>query len=311
MTKILIADPMHAKAIQQLKDAGFEVVEKTEMSPLILKTEIVDTHVLLVRSETKVTKEIITAGKMLRVIGRVGVALDNIDLETAKSRKIQVINSPEAPTISVAELAMCGILSCARNLTRASESMKAGKWIKKELKGYEIKGKTLGIIGLGRIGLALARIALGFGMNVVGFDVYPECLRNAKDCGVGVQSLDELLQKSDYVSLHIPLLDSTRNLIGEDQLNQMKSTAVLVNTARGGVVDEQALFEALNSGRISMAFLDVFSEEPPETSILRKLISLPNVIATPHIGASTKEALEANSTIIAEKVIKIFKKKPK
>ncbi|MHA2060258.1 MAG: hydroxyacid dehydrogenase [Candidatus Ranarchaeia archaeon] len=309
--KVLITDPIHENAIKIFTEAGFDVLEKLDLSPEELLAEIADVHVLLVRSKTKVTTPIIEAAKSLKVIGRVGVALDNIDLQTARDQNIEVINSPEASTISVAELAMGGILSCARNLSWADKSMKEEKWIKKELKGTELKGKTLGVIGLGRIGLALAKIAQGFQMNVIGFDIHPDCLDNARACGVGVKSLDEVLSVCDFVSLHIPLTQSTRKLICKAQMVKMKPSAVIVNTSRGGVIDENDLLEALETGTIGMAFLDVFSEEPPNNPQLKKLIALPNVIASPHIGASTKKALVANSTIIAEKVIQIFKRAPK
>jgi D-3-phosphoglycerate dehydrogenase len=311
MVKVLITDPIHESAINSLQEAGFTVLQKLDLSEEELLVEVSNADVILVRSKTKIKKKIIEAAPSLKVIGRVGVALDNIDLETAKTRNIEVINSPEASTVSVAELAMAGILSCARNLPHANSSMKNGKWIKKELKGTEVRGKTLGLIGLGRIGLALAMRAQGFEMNVIGFDIDPECCENAQNCGVDVNSLNDVLAKCDFVSLHIPLTQSTNKLICKAQLEKMKPTAVVINTARGGVIDESDLLDALDSGTIAMAFLDVFSEEPPKSPSLQKLISHPKVIASPHIGASTKEALISNSTIIVEKIFKIFKKDPK
>ncbi|MHA2407691.1 MAG: hydroxyacid dehydrogenase [Candidatus Ranarchaeia archaeon] len=311
MSKVLITDHIDPIAIEMLEAERFDVSVKTDLTPEQLKHEIQDVDVLIVRSKTKVTSEILAASKSLKIIGRAGVALDNIDVKTAEAKNIKVLNSPEASTISVAELAMGGILSCARNISRADRSMKAGKWIKKELKGTEIKGKTLGIIGLGRIGLALAKIAQGFGMNVIGFDILPDCIDNARNCGVGINTLDEVLAVCDFVSLHIPLTESTKKLVCKAQLTKMKSSAVIVNTARGGVIDENDLLDALNSGTIAMAFLDVFSEEPPVNPLLKKLISHPKVIASPHIGASTKEALKANSTIIVDKILQILKRTPK
>ncbi|MHA1917187.1 MAG: hydroxyacid dehydrogenase [Candidatus Ranarchaeia archaeon] len=307
MTKVLITNNIDPIAVKMLRNKGFEVIEEIDPTEEKLKEIITDIDVLIVRSKTKVTPAVFQSADKLKIIGRAGVALDNIDLETAKINGVKVLNSPEAPTISVAELVMSGILTAARRISEADKSMKDGKWLKKQLKGTEIRGKTLGIIGLGRIGLAVADRANAFEMNVIGYDVNSYAKKIASLHKVELKEFEELLEQSDFVSLHIPLLPATKNLINKEKLDKMKEGAVIINTARGAVINESDLLGALKSGSIRYAFLDVFSEEPPKSEILNELISLSNVIATPHLGATTKEALELNSTIIAEKIIKSIK----
>ncbi len=249
------------------------------------------------------TKEIIEAGKRLKIIGRAGVGLDNIDTETAQERGITVLNTPEAPAEAVAELTMGLILSLARNIPLADRTMKEGKWIKKKLMGWQLRGKTLGTIGLGNIGLKVARLARAFGMKILITKRTPPAPELLKELDGEFIPLREMLQRSDIVTMHVPLTPQTRHMIGEEQLQLMKKGAYLINMSRGGVVDEKALLEALQSGKLGGAALDVYEEEPPKDLTL---VRMPNVVCTPHIGAQTEEAQKVAATLIAEKLIDSF-----
>ncbi len=292
--KVLISDPIASEGVEVLKNAGHEAVEKPGLNPAELVSIIPDFDAIIVRSATKVTKEIIEAGKNLKVIGRAGVGLDNVDRETAKAKGIKVINTPAATSVSVAELALGMMFAAARSLASATASTKAGKWEKKKFKGTEIFGKTLGIIGIGRIGSELGKRAKALGMKVLAYDPY------VKTCDFGeIVDLNALLKDSDYVSLHIPKTDETKHILNRDTFGKMKKGAVLVNCARGGVVDEDALFDALQSGQISVACLDVYESEPAKE---HKLFGLDQVVLTPHIGAQTKEGQLRAGIQIAELV---------
>ncbi|MFX1450414.1 MAG: hydroxyacid dehydrogenase [Promethearchaeota archaeon] len=305
--KILITDPIHPKAVEMLKSEGFEVVQETKMTSKELIRNIVHYDALIVRSATIVTKEIIEAGKnRLKVIGRAGVGLDNIDVNTAKKYDIKVVRSPKGSSVSVAELIMGLILGLSRSIPAGNHGLKEDKWIKKQIKGRELRGKILGIIGCGNVGIELAKRALAFEMNVLGCDVVDSAVQNAEELGCTCVPLDEIVKNSDIITLCCPLNDKTRKMINKDIIDLMKPTAYLINTARGEIVEENALYEALKNGRIAGAALDVFLNEPNPDP---KLVKLPNVIATPHIGAQTKEANQAVSTILVEKIIKILKGK--
>ena len=256
---------------------------------------------LVVRSKPRVPRSVIDASS-LKVVARAGVGLDNIDLEACTEKGIKVINSPTALSESVAELVFAMILSFERHIVRADNSMKEGLWIKKELKGAELHGKTLGIIGFGRIGSHMAKIAGGFGMRVIGYDVHWDT-KTADELGVEFWDKDLLIQESDYISLHVPLIPPTRGMISKHELGMMKDSAVIINTSRGGIIDETALYDALESGMIRGACLDVYETEPPGDS---PLLHLDNVLLTPHIGASTTEAQDKAGVIIAEKLIEFF-----
>lgn len=293
--KIIITDPIAPEGVQLLRDAGFTVDEKTGLSPDELLKVIPEYDAIIVRSATKVTAPVIQAGKNLKVIGRAGVGLDNVDKKAAEERKIKVVNTPEATSISVAELALGLMFACARSIPQATASLRAGKWEKKAFHGVELWGKTLGIIGAGRIGTELAKRALALGMKV---------LVNRRSTGVPVQfgevcDLDRLLKESDFISLHIPKTPETSHLLNKEAFAKMKKGVIIINCARGGVIDEKALYEALQSGQVAMAALDVFEKEPPDDF---KLFSLPQVIGTPHIGAQTKEGQRRAGIQIAEKV---------
>lgn len=297
MIRILVTDKIHDDGIKMLEQIG-DVDVKTALTPNQLLEEIKGYDVLVVRSATKVTKEVIDSGENLRIIARAGVGLDTIDAQAANARGIKLINAPEAPTIAVAELVIGLMISWARHLPRADKSMKQSKWEKAQLVGSELKGKTLGVIGTGRIGQAVGYRAKAFLMNILAYDVGQNA-EFVRETGARYVNLDELLRKSDFVSLHVPATLQTRHMIGRREFELMKPSAVLINTSRGEVIDEAALTDALQKGKIAGACLDVYEHEPPKDS---PLLKLPNVILTPHIGASTVEAQREAALIIAEKI---------
>lgn len=292
--KVLVSDPIAEQGIKVLKDAGIEVVEQSGLSPEELAKVISDYDGIIVRSATKVTKEVIEAGKNLKVIGRAGIGLDNVDRETAKTKGIKVVNTPTATSISVAELALGMMFSAARRIPQASVSTKAGKWEKKQFKGFELYGKTVGIIGIGRIGTELAKRAQALGMNILAYDPNVTSHDVAK-----LVDLDTLLTQSDYITLHIPKTPESTHLLNKDAFGKMKDGVVLVNCARGGVVDEAALFDAIKAGKVRIAGVDVYESEPAKEN---KLFELTEIIATPHIGAQTKEGQQRAGVQIAELV---------
>ena len=281
--KVLICDPVSETAIEQIKEAGNDVTVKPDITPEELAEVIPDYEAIVVRSRTKVRKPLLEKAKNLKLIVRGGVGIDNIDVDDAKAMGIEVRNTPQASSASVAELAIGHMFSLARQIPKGTMSLKNGEWIKKKLKGIELSGKTLGIIGIGRIGKETARKAIALGMTVIAYDPY---LTETGIEGVQLVSLDELLSNADFISLHLPHTDETHHLISTDELSKMKGTAYLVNCARGGIVDEDALYEVLSNGEIAGAAFDVFEKEPPTDN---KLLTLDNFFCTPHIGASTKE----------------------
>lgn len=297
MTRVLVTDSLHDDGIRALRDFA-EVDVKTNLKSEELIDCIANYDVLIVRSATKVTREVIEAGDKLKLIVRAGVGMDNIDLKAAKARNVKVLNTPEAPTVSVAELVLGLMLTWARRISQADASMKRGKWEKSKLAGTELRGKTLGIIGTGRVGRAVAYRAGAFEMKLLAYDVEMNH-EFAKKAGVQYVDLETLLQESDYVTLHVPLMPQTEYMIGEREFGLMKPTAVLVNTARGEIVDEAALTKALKEKKIAGACLDVYEREPPEGS---PLLELPNVILTPHLGASSKEAQREAAVLAAKKI---------
>jgi D-3-phosphoglycerate dehydrogenase len=256
--------------------------------------------VLIVRSRTKVTKEILDVGTRLKAVGRAGAGLDNVDVEAAQQKGLKVLNTPEAPAEAVAELTIGLLLCLARNIPYADRAGKEAKWIKKELKGWELRGKTLGTIGLGNIGERVARLAKGFGMNVLITKRTPPDLALLRELEAEFVPLRDLLTRSDVVTIHIPYSPQTHHMISETELGLMKKGAYMINTARGAIIDEKALLEALQSGRLAGAALDVFEVEPPSDWTL---LQLPNVICTPHVGAQTEEGQKTASMLLAEKII--------
>lgn len=300
--KILVSDPIADSAVQQMRDAGLTVDVKTGLPPEELETIIGSYDGLVVRSATKVRRNILEKATNLKVVVRGGVGVDNIDVEAAREKGVEVRNTPLASSISVAELALAMMFALARHISPADRSMKAGEWEKKAFSGTELFGKTLGLVGLGNIGREVARRAVAQGMRVVGFDVVavsglPE--------GVTQVDMDELLTSSDYISLHVPFIKSQGAVLGAPQFDKMKKGVRIVNCARGGVVDEAALAAAIKSGKVAAAALDVFEKEPPE---MCELIQMPNVICTPHIGASTKEGQDRVGGEVASILIAWAKK---
>jgi D-3-phosphoglycerate dehydrogenase len=297
--KVLITDGISPEGAQILKDAAFEVTQQ-KLTPEELLAKIGDYDAILVRSATKVTKEVIEAGKKLRVIARGGVGLDNIDAVTAASKGITVLNTPGASAVSVAELTLAHMLAVSRYLNVSTAEMHAGKWPKKEYgAGIELYKKTLGIMGLGNIGKEVARRALGFGMQVLAYD--PPF--SPMDFIVEITTKERLLQQADFITLHLPFDKKAGPIIGTKEFEMMKKGVVIINCARGGVIDQTALLAALNSGKVAAAGLDVFEHEPP-TEAEAALIAHPRVSVSPHIGGSTVEAQERVGTEIAIKVVK-------
>ena len=297
---ILICDPISSVGITILKKAGLNVVEKPSITNSELISEVENYDVIVVRSRTKITHEIISKAKNTKIIARVGVGLDNIDIESARESHIEVINSPESAINAVAELVIGLMLSMARSLILADREMKKGNWIKKELNGIELKGKYLGIVGVGNIGRNLARIARALRMNIIGYDIYPIKRDFINEVGMITTDFNTLIASSDFISCHVPATSETNHMFNESVFSKMKPTAFFINASRGEIVDENSLYDALITKKIAGAALDVFEKEPP---INRKLIELSNVICTPHIGSQTKESQDLASNVIAEKII--------
>ena len=298
--KVLIADPISDVGIQPLKEAkNINVKIATNLPYNELLEEIEDTHALIIRSQTEVTKEIIEKGKQLKVIGRAGVGVDNVDLETATDYGIVVVNAPNSNVNSAAEHTIAMLMSLARNIPQACYSLKDNEWNRSQYIGVEIRGKTLGIIGLGRIGTEVAFRAKGLKMNVIGYDPFFS-EKKAESIGIKLKSLDKVLQQSDFVTIHTPYMKDTHHLISNKQLDMMKNTAYLINCARGGIVDEEALYKSLTKKKIAGAALDVFEEEPP---INNKLLTLDQVIVTPHLGGSTVEAQKSVAKVVSQDVV--------
>jgi len=301
---VLICDQVDPVLNKILIDNGLKVSYEPEITPEQILEKISDFNILIVRSRTTITKEMIDKADNCKIIARVGVGLDNVDQEAAKAKNIRVINAVEGAMNAVAELVLGFMLSLARQTARGDRAIRDGKWLKKELKGTELRGKYLGIIGLGNIGKRLARLARGLNMNIIGYDVMPIDEEFAKEVGLMKADLNTLLQSSDYISIHVPLLDSTYHLLDAQKMSTMKKTAKIINTSRGGVVDEDALYEAIKGGTLGGAALDVFEKEPATGN---KLAELDNVILTPHIGAQTKEAQSLAANVIGEKIIQILR----
>ncbi len=283
MKKILVADALSPDALNELNSIPeFDVTEKTGMDEDELVKTIPDFHVAVVRGATKVTGKAIDAASNLELIVRAGIGLDNIDLEAAKAKGIQVANTPAATSISVAEHTFGLMLAAVRNHGKANLSMKEHKWEKKLFSGTELYGKVLGVIGFGRIGQEVAKRALAFGMKIIVFDI----IEVQTDLDAKQVPLEELLSQADIITLHLPLTDKTKHMISDKEFAMMKDGVILINASRGGTVDEKALKNALDSGKVRAAALDVFEKEPPDEF---SLVDHPNVIATPHIGAAAKE----------------------
>ncbi|HUU49384.1 MAG TPA: phosphoglycerate dehydrogenase [Nitrospinota bacterium] len=302
--KILVSDNISEKGLKILRsEKDLNIVVKTDLSHDDLLKEIKDYDGLIIRSATEVKEDVIESAEKLRIIGRAGIGMDNVDLEAASKKGIIVMNTPGGNTITTAEHAIAMMLAISRNIPQANASMKEGKWEKKKFTGVEVFRKTLGIIGLGRIGAIVAQKAQGLGMNVLGNDPYISEER-AKEVGVKKVELKELLKNSDYITLHCSKSDDTVNLIGKEEFSLMKDGVRIINCARGGLIDENALYEAIKDGKVAGAALDVFEKEPPKEN---PLLSLDSVITTPHLGASTGEAQENVAIDIANQIVDFFK----
>ena len=303
MTKVLVADAMSSRAETVLREGGIEVLVKTKQSEDEICKLVSDVDGIIVRSTTRITPRVLEAAPRLKVIGRAGVGVDNIDVPAATARGVVVMNTPFGNTTSAAEHSVAMLLALARNIPRADQKLRGGEWDKKSFTGVELSGKTLGVVGLGKIGQKVARAALGLDMRVLAFDPFVTAER-AEEIGVELGELDQLLTQSDFLTLHVPLNEKTGNLIGAGALARMKPSARIINVSRGGVVDEDALCAALRENRIAGAALDVYSREPVTGS---PLFDLPNVVATPHLGASTEEAQERVAEDVARQFVTFFK----
>ena len=305
--KILAADGVSPKGIEILRNEGYEVVVKDKLPADELLAIIGEYDALIVRSASKVTKEVLEAGKNLKIIGRAGVGVDNIDVAEATARGIVVINSPGGNTIAATEHTMGMMLAMARHIPIANETTQKGEWNRKKYVGVELRGKTLGIVGLGRIGAGIAKRAQAFEMDVIGYDPYVTEDR-AKAMGVRLASLDDIVAESDFITVHMPLTAETRNMFNKDNLHKMKKGVRLINCARGGIINEQDLADAVKEGIVAGAAIDVFTSEPMPAD--HPLLGLPGVVLTPHLGASTVEAQIGVSIDVAEGIRAHLKGEP-
>ena len=305
MPRILISDPIGAEGAELLRSKA-EVDVKTGMKPAELIAAVGDYDALVVRSETKVTRQVIEAATRLQVVARAGIGVDNIDLEAATRAGVAVVNAPTGNTVAAAEHTIALMLAMARNVPHAHESLRSGEWKRSAFMGVEVRGKTLGICGLGRVGSVVARQAQGFDMRLVGYDpfVAPDYARRI---GVELMPLEQLLEVADFVTLHTPLTSGTRNMIGHKEIERIKPGARIINVARGELVDESALLAGLESGRLGGVALDVFSQEPPPPG---KLLQHHKAIVTPHLGASTEEAQREVAIEAAEQVLAVLNGEP-
>ncbi len=306
MARILVADPIADEGIQRLASADHQVDVRTGQGPEALEQIIGDYDALVVRSETKVTARLIAAGERLRVIGRAGVGVDNVDLEAATRRGIAVVNAPTGNTVAAAEHTMALMLALARNIPQADASLRRGEWRRQDFIGVEVRNKVLGIVGLGKVGSEVARRATAFQMRVIAHDPFvpPDYARNL---GVELVALNKLLAESDFITIHTPLSATTKRLVGREQFKLLKPGVRIINAARGGLIDEALLEAALEADQVAGAALDVFSTEPPQGL---RLLESPRVVATPHLGASTAEAQVEVAVEVAEQVLATLRGEP-
>lgn len=305
MPKVLVCDAIAEDGLRILREFA-EVDVKTGLKEADLVAVVPDYDGIMVRSATKITRPVLEAATKLQIIGRAGVGVDNIDVEAATERGVIVVNSPGGNTIAVAELVVGMMLALVRNVVPATQSMAQGQWKRSALMGTQLLGKTLGVIGVGRIGVEVIKRAQSFGMHVLGFDPFLTSQR-AKDLGIEALSIDEICARADFITIHTPLTKDTKHLFNAERIARMKNGAVLINCSRGGIVDEKALFEALQSGKLGGAGLDVYEQEPPQELPLR---DLPNVVLTPHLGASTEEAQSEVALDVARQMAEVFAGNP-
>lgn len=300
--QVMISDGLQEAGIEILKNES-QVADRKNISIDELLNEIQDYDALIIRSRTKVTKEVIQAALKLKVIGRCGVGVDNIDVAAAREKGVKVVNAPSATSTAVAELTIGLLFALAREIPKADASMKRGEWLKKEMMGVELYGKTLGIVGFGRIGSTVGQMAAAAGLRILacGDFTIPETIRIV---GGEMMMMDDILDKSDFITVHTPLTEKTRNMIDAETIARMKNGVYIICTARGGVINEKALLDALNSGKVAGAALDVYEKEPP---VFMELIKHPRVITTPHIGGQTHEAQKRAAIDIAKEVMAALK----
>lgn len=307
MFNILVSDPLSEHGIQALLEAEDVHVDKnTELSPEELIDAIPNYDALLVRSQTQVTAEVLEAAQKLKVVGRAGVGVDNIDLDEATNNGVVVVNAPDGNTISAAEHTMAMMMATARRIPQAYSSLSAGQWDRKAFRGVELNDKTLGVIGFGRIGTEVAKRAQAFHMQIVAYDPFLSQER-AQKLGIEKATVDEVCSRADFLTVHTPMTKETRHLIGHEQFQNMKDGVRVVNCARGGIIDEEALYEAIRGGKVAGAALDVFEAEPPTDS---PLLNLPEVVVTPHLGASTEEAQENVAVSVSEEILQVLRDEP-
>lgn len=302
--KILVSDPLHQDGVKILQDEGFEVTVETGLEPAQLQKAIKGVHGLVIRSATKVDKALLDSADVLKVVGRAGTGLDNVDIGYATDKGVVVMNTPGQNSNAAAELALGHIFALSRHIARGHRSLKEGRWEKKQLRGREVRGKTLGIVGMGNIGTILAELGRGVKMKVKGFDPY---LSQEDIRARGAEPLDfsDLLAQSDYISIHVPKTSETAGLFGSEAFAKMKTGAYLINCARGGIVDESALCDALAAGKLAGAALDVFEVEPlPSDS---RILYSDDLVCTPHLGASTFEAQVNVAVAVARQMAKFLK----
>ncbi|HLN44643.1 MAG TPA: hydroxyacid dehydrogenase [Candidatus Sulfotelmatobacter sp.] len=294
--KVLVCDRIADEGMELLERKGYEISRCWDMPKTRLSDVIGNYDALIVRSSTKVTADLLTNAKRLKVIGRAGEGLDNIDLKKATELHIEVVNTPHVSAVSVAELTLGHLLALARGIVEGTVSLREGRWIKDQLMGVELNGKTLGVVGCGSIGTTVEHLALALGMKVLAVDI---CVSER------FIPLEDMLRQADFITIHVPLTPHTRHMISAKEFAMMKTGVMLVDCSRGGVVDEEALYDSLVSGKVKAAALDVFEEEPPRNN---KLLKLPNVHGTPHIGAQTVEAQLKSSVMIAERVVAVLER---
>ncbi|MFM8580488.1 MAG: hydroxyacid dehydrogenase, partial [Planctomycetaceae bacterium] len=297
MPRVLITDNLSAAGLKLLRESGLEVDVRSGLTPAQVREALHEADGIIIRSGTTLTPEILTGQPRLKAIVRAGVGVDNIDLPSATREGIVVMNTPAGNTTSTAEHTLAMLLALSRNIGPAAASMKAGKWDRKSFTGTQLAGKTLAVVGLGRIGMAVARRALGLEMKVVGYDPFLSAQKGAEQGIEVVRNIDDLIDRCDFLTVHTPLTEETRGVINAQRLARMRKGARIINCARGGIIDEAALADAIESGHIAGAAMDVFLQEPPTD---RRLVNLPQVLATPHLGASTEEAQELVAIEAAE-----------
>lgn len=305
MIKILIADPISDSGVQvfSAQNGHFKLESKHKLTGAALLEAVADVDAIIVRSETQITADVLAAGKKVKIVGRAGVGVDNIDVAAASRQGIVVVNVPGGNTISAAEHTVALLLSLSRNIPQASASMKAGEWKRSQFTGTELQGKVLALVGLGRIGREVAKRCQSFGMSVIGYDPYAS-EEYAKNFNIKLATLEEIYAQADYISVHVPLNDGTRHMFNAKTMAKLKPGVRLINCARGGIIEEAALVEALKNGQVKGAALDVFEEEPPKKD--NPLFALPNIILTPHLGASTEEAQVKVAQEMAETIRDYF-----